>query len=544
MSDMFCLLFAFLRCVVLCSVGILGVKEPITFNSVHLLSWIVMKHLIKDNERSEIYVVNNIDIDSVIVSELKPIIAANTTTKIASADGKPMSFAMARIINQIPFRLGAAYALTTLISNNRDLLLSFVNDATLLFFRDLISQWGPDKRFLEVFKAICSCKNYALPANQRSMLKLIEKSNVDEPFVVECFRTEAAWPTNEDSPMLVQTVVEAHKGGMVAKMMNPLRRLTMSEDEKKAADAVDEADDEPYLGSEGGALGFPKLFVSWTGADDWTRGGSSLYYSPAALSIPSTKEGAKRAVVSIEDLAFPLKLEEDATDDTSMVTAMDSYYQTGGDRKQAQNLFVNHKFLSDYFMEQTRLYAEMCLGRCFETSSHIANEFDFDMLYSGMANTNLPFGYRGAFSDLMRTLIVDQFPQLKNCGNYRVPVSVYVLDKLDYSNDDVNSALPTFSIPAQFESSDPLYKYKTPKKCELLVSYCSKYLSMRLGAQCSDPVFMNKNRCTLSVLNMIDKLVSFGFYDTVKELKEVVRPLILMLDGRMMTEEPEETPGR
>jgi hypothetical protein len=206
------------------AVGLLGVKEPITFKSVHLLGWIVMKHLIKNNVRSENYIVNNVDIDSVIVTELKPIIASKTTTKIASADGKPMSFALARIINQIPFRLGAAYALTTLISNNRELLLSFVNDATLLFFRDLISQWGPDKRFLEVFKAICSCKNRALLSNQRSMLKLIEKSNAEDPFVVECFRSPGdVLSTTDESPMLVQRLDGGEHGGGV---MNTLRNLT------------------------------------------------------------------------------------------------------------------------------------------------------------------------------------------------------------------------------------------------------------------------------------------------------------------------------
>jgi hypothetical protein len=286
--------------------------------------------------------------------------------------------------------------------------------------------------------------------------------------------------------------------------------------------------------------------VSWSGADDWQRGGRALYHSPRALSIPSTKEGSKGSVVSIEDLSFPLKLEEDAAEGCSnemIITAMDNFYKTNGDRKRAQHLFVNHKFLSEYFMEQTRLSAEMCLGRCFETMSHFSSKFDFDMLYSGMANTNLPFGYRGAFSDLMRTMMLDQFPQLKNCGNYRIPVSVYVLDELDHSKDDVDSALPVFSIPAQFQSNDSLYRCRTPKKFELLVAYCSKYLSMRLGAQCSAPVFQNKNRCTLSVLNLIDKLVSFGFYDTVKELQGVVRPMMLMLDGRLMTEEPDETPG-
>ena len=503
-----------------------------------------MKHLIKDNVRSENYVVDNIDLESVIVAELKPIILATSTTKIATADGKPMSFAMARIINQIPFRLGAAYTLTTLISNNRNLLLSFVNDATLLFFRDLISQWGPDKRFLEVFKAVCSCKNNALPANQRSMLKLIEKSNVDEPFVIECFRTDGeVWSTDAESPMLVQALQEeAQSEGLI---LNPMRKFSIGE-QGGVGKKNHQDDREPYFGEECCVQGFPKLFVSWPGADDWKRGGTSLYLSPASLSIPSSHEGAKNAVVSIEDLAFPLKLEEDATDDFSeenIVTAMDNYYQTNGDRKQAQHLFVNHKFLSEYFVEQTRLYAEMCLGRCLETRRHFASNFDFDMLYSGMANTNLPFGYRSAFSDLMRTLVIDQFPQLKNCGNYRVPVSVYVLDQLNYSNNDIDTALPSFSIPTQFKSSDSLYRYKTPKKFELLVSYCSQYLSMRLGAQCSAPVFMNKNRCTLSVLNMIDKLVSFGFYDSVKELKEVVRPMILMLDGRMMTEEPDEVPG-
>ena len=498
-----------------------------------------MKHLIKDNEVTENYVVHNIDIDSVIVMELKPIIASKTTTKIESGDGQPMSFAVARMINQIPFRLGAAYALTTLISNNRELLLSFVNDATLRFFRDLINEWGPDKRFIEVFKAVCSCNNFAIPANQRSMLKLMERSPGDEPFEIDCFRNDEVWPV-DSSPMLVQALETDKDDKKESGVIGAFRRMSLiPKNEEHTIEYVDE----PYLGEESCTHGFPRLFVDWSSDDSWKRGARSLYYSAATLQIPTAGKGKS---ISLEDMSFPLKLAEDSdatSSEESFLNAIDLYYKTNGDRKKAQELFVNHKFLSEYFMEQIRLFSEMCFGRCFETRSHFSNQYDFDMLYSGMANTRLPFGYRAAFSNLMRTLLLDQFPQMKNCGNRRIPVAVYVLDNLDHDNDDVDATLPSFSVPAKFQSDSPLMKYRTPKKFELLVAYCNRYLSVRIGAQCSAPLYSNKNRCTLSVLNMVDKLVSFGFYDTLNELKEVVKPMVLMLDGRMMTEEDDESLG-
>ena len=523
------------------SVGSLGEKEPVTFKSIHLLGWIVMKHLIKDNVKSEIYLVHSVDIDSIVVKELKPLIESKTTTKIKAADGTEMSFSVARIINQIPFRLGAASALTTLISNNKSLLLSFVNEATLNFFRDLICQWGPDKSFLEVFRAICSCKGVALQDNQRKCLALMEKSQ-HEPFVLDVFTKPGdVYSNSSDSPMLVQSLGEGEPSRNEPEG-NFFRKFTHTEADEVVVEMKE--DSEEYLGQDGIERGFPKLYVSWTGSDDWRRGQSTLYYSPAALSL-STVDSSK-SCISLETLCFPLKLDEDAdlcSSDEEMLSKMESFYGVEGDRKRVEQLFLDHKFVCEYFAEQMRLYAEMCLGRCFETTDYFAKKFNFDILYAGMANTDLPFSFRSAFSDLMRTLVLDRFPQLYNCGNYRIPVSVYILEDLDFKDNDVNHTLPSFSVPSKFNSDDELYRFKTPKKFELLVAYCNKYLSMRVGAQCSDPVFEDKNRCTLSILKTIDNLVSFGFYDTVQELKEVVRPIVQMIDGRMMTEDVGEVPG-
>lgn len=73
----------------------------------------------------------------------------------------------------------AQSCLSTLLSNNEELLDYFVNASTVQRFIDNISDQGPEEATMNFFKAICSCKGSQILSNQelclRKLLKIPEQ---------------------------------------------------------------------------------------------------------------------------------------------------------------------------------------------------------------------------------------------------------------------------------------------------------------------------------------------------------------------------------
>lgn len=529
-------------------------NEPLTFKSIHLLVWTVLKHLYKANFESEMYFVEQIDEHSLVIDGLPELASVPS-----ASGGQQRSVAMERMINQIPFRLGASNALTVLISNNRKLLERFVNADLLVYFRGLISEWGPVSNFMGVFRAICSCQGVAIPKNQDLCIDIIQSSTNENSFLVAVEDLGVKWPKAEgNNPMNIQGLSrnEKDEGGIRASThlnFNPLAVIadTTGADSHGAV----QASDEPYFGSACEAQGFPKVFVSWVGSDSWVSQCDTFYFSPERIGIKSERVAGK-AVVDIEALCFPEKFEEGyslvlssgeaAKDPSQKNNDLLQYYRTLGfdvDMEGALDMYLNHEKLALYFKEQVNFMAEMCLGRNQDAKALLSPQFSFDVVLSCMCNVNLPFGIRSAFTNMMLTLVVDQFPHQDNCGRNKIPFSVYLYSELRDKDLDDDDALPRFSMPESGGSStDDMYKYITPKKLEFLVCFCAQYLSNCQGQQISDPGYRERNLCNLSVLKLARKLIVTGFYDTVGEIKNAVRPAMLLLDGRQMFDEHGKAP--
>lgn len=473
------------------NVGTRFPNEPLTFKSIHMLVWNVLKHLYKANFTSEMYFVESIVDDSLVISELQVLIAAENGGK-QSCEAK-RSFAIERIINQIPFRLGASNALTVLISDNRLLLERFVNADLLVYFRDLISEWGPVPNFMGVFRAICSCQNQAIGKNQDLCIDIIRSSTQQNSFLLTVEDIGVKWPLGDgNNPMNIQGLSRGvHREDEKRHTTMILNFNPMTGGDKNSAVEVDDVSlDEPYLGSDCEEFGFPKVFVSWVCSDNWVSQSDTFFFSPEKIGIKREDTKGKK-LTALEDLCFPEKFEEgynvmltstSVVKDTSQKDAdiLEHYRSLGFDVNQeaALEIYQNHEKLALYFKEQINFMAELCLGRNQDAKALLSPQFSFDVVLSCMCNTNLPFGVRSAFTKVMLSLIVDQFPHQDNCGRNKIPFSVYLYSDLrdkDLSDDD---ALPRFSIPVgQSNLTDEIYKYITPKKLEFLVCFCAKYLS-------------------------------------------------------------------
>lgn len=88
-----------------------------------------------------------------------------------------------------------------------------------------------------------------------------------------------------------------------------------------------------------------------------------------------------------------------------------------------------------------------------------------------------------------------------------------------------------------------IFEHKTSAKFAYLIFFANTYLSNLKGYQVYSEDFKAKNQCTVSVLHMVEKLLSFGFYETTEEISEVVKPLLKLLDGRLMIPSRALLPG-
>jgi len=69
--------------------------------------------------------------------------------------------------------LYAEATLTTVLANNKWLLQSNVNQASLKLFVDLLLEQDKDKRYVDLLAATCSCKGEAINSNQEDLIQLI-----------------------------------------------------------------------------------------------------------------------------------------------------------------------------------------------------------------------------------------------------------------------------------------------------------------------------------------------------------------------------------
>lgn len=120
---------------------------------IHSLVFKAIVHIVQGNRRSEIYFASRR-----VEQSAESLFAGGNISWIAAT------------IKQVAARPGAARALTTILSNNPELLDKYVDTETIEKFIQLIREQGPQKRFMAFFQAICSCGGNQIISNQELCL--------------------------------------------------------------------------------------------------------------------------------------------------------------------------------------------------------------------------------------------------------------------------------------------------------------------------------------------------------------------------------------
>jgi hypothetical protein len=234
---------------------------------------------------------------------------------------------------------------------------------------------------------------------------------------------------------------------------------------------------------------------------------------------------------------------------------------------EGQDCFDKLERLAKYYQSQISLFAEMCLNRSYNSIYEMQRQFSFEMLISLIGNDLLPDALRSAFTLVLLRVYIDRYPHAPiqapgpmqvfddpdNISGEMVIRDVSELNGPELLADPGNGADGKFGILPQFHipRDGPLSKGRVGtnmnlaslkflmfgisdneipgQKFYLVEEFVTTYL-LKLGGR-QDPHNPDRNKFVLSILDVVQALVKYGFYGTYYELMDVTTPLVEMLNG-------------
>ena len=164
-----------------------------------------------------------------------------------------------------------------------------------------------------------------------------------------------------------------------------------------------------------------------------------------------------------------------------------------------------------YLESLIHLFSNLCLERNYIAIDHLESVYTYDLCFKVVASTREELiGLRSAFLRLMNTLWLDRKPyQPMNLPRYVILMEELYPRALD-----------------QIMSSD-----NKTKRFDGLKGYLQRYFAELAEVGCTKIYETRKNSFTSLALEVTLTLARFGFYNTLKELENLVRPLLVLLNG-------------
>lgn len=165
--------------------------------------------------------------------------------------------------------------------------------------------------------------------------------------------------------------------------------------------------------------------------------------------------------------------------------------------------------LYNYFQSLIDLMASICMERNYKCINQLVNIFSLDMVIDCTLNEKIPYALRARFARLLITLHMDKDPLEK----LNIPIMTRVWDEIE---SEIIELPQSFNIPKQLLELKPAFEklIRNTKGC------CRVYEA-------------DFNLFLLEALNIIETMVSLGFYTTEAEIVNIVQCLITLLDGSL-----------
>ncbi|KAJ3075203.1 hypothetical protein HDU98_008929 [Podochytrium sp. JEL0797] len=186
-----------------------------------------------------------------------------------------------------------------------------------------------------------------------------------------------------------------------------------------------------------------------------------------------------------------------------------------GRNVELKGMIPNRKQVAEYFESMLKLYKALCLGQNSKVIALLTESLKIVSLKEccvGMCDEELPDSIRGLYGDLVRVIFVDKYPITPPRSTYVFPI-------------DAIATRPTFAFI--------LGSIQNGTEETALLSNAAEWVETFLKSQ-SRQIAENaaKNQFVLSVLRLTKCLVQFGYIREEKQIKEMFRILMLVLDGK------------
>lgn len=175
------------------------------------------------------------------------------------------------------------------------------------------------------------------------------------------------------------------------------------------------------------------------------------------------------------------------------------------------SLAMNNGQTYQYFLAYLDLVANLCFQRNYKGIKALEQTVSFEIIFGCIQSKKLPYAMRGKFVDLILRLYIDKDPR----EPMQIPQLTRVWGEIDESPQQDN-------FPLNKTAGEDITH-------QFLKQFVKDYLYECAGQQKSFE--RSKNSMTHSILCLAKDMIIYGFYKSQDELKDVIDPLITLLDG-------------
>eukprot|EP00753_Platysulcus_tardus_P010959 PLAT3172.1.p1 GENE.PLAT3172.1~~PLAT3172.1.p1 ORF type:complete len:3198 (-),score=1828.26 PLAT3172.1:113-9706(-) len=385
----------------------------------------------------------------------------------------------------------AEETLTALLTNNRKLLDETISPETISMFLGLVRTHGKDDRYLRFIQALCSCRGSAIPSNQDAVVDLL-------------FREE-----NSGLLLKVRVADKAEAARLAAEAAKTPSAVAAIEAEVAAA--------QRRRRRAAGALVAASVYGSTLAASSSPERGDGD--DSATAASPAVPSGAAAAAASGSSSASALRplgagrarsgsvVGSPPEAQSQLVIAIADYEDGAWTPLESFFAFAPPR-LQAYVRSLLDLLSEMCLERNYRAIQLIERLMTFDTVYRGMTSVSLPAAIRHSFTRLALHLYLDREPQeVKPMPNFTRVLT-------DLASEEADLRMPT-GMGEEGMAALKLF----------IVSYLESTGGHQHAWQ------PEQNLLTFAVLQLCYYLIQVGHYTVLADIRALVKPLVMLLEG-------------
>jgi hypothetical protein len=399
------------------------------------------------------------------------------------------------ILGWVSFQPIAASVVKEMLSDNFELQIKYISETEIEVFTAQIGE--PDaamkSMYLSMLQAFCSCSDKGISKNQKIVLDLLRPMFEDILFKLRI--------QNDSS------------GASESNIFNSTLYLPQPEDKQSLG---------RILGGDMLTHGTPKLFLSWESPIPLFAV-TTLFRKReilvSELCRPKIKEKVKPRSTLItksfvEDQKSKMQAVRQTMNRSASFMASRKYSFGGGLSK---NMAEEKKdMVCEYFISQLHLAADLCLDRNYIAIDALEKKFPYEILVTILSGsgfsvvsmgTDAAFKLQGACARLLCSMYVDRQSETTS----RMPI----LSRMWTTVKDGEIELASVGHERVFRFA-------------LLQQIISDFMHNIIKNGCKYQVHM------LHVINILKKLIELNFYGDVAKLKDIIEPILVILNRRVL----------